>query len=64
MLNRDGHDVVFVVQDGHAERRAVTVSGTQDDDSALSAGVAGGEKVVVDAPADLKDGMAVKEKKP
>ena len=63
VLNRDGRDVVFVVRDGHAERRAVTVSDTQSDDSALSAGVAAGEKVVVDAPADLKDGMAVKEKK-
>ena len=64
VLNRDGRDVVFVVQNGHAERRAVTVSDTQGDDSVLSAGVAAGEKVVVDAPADLKDGMAVKEKKP
>jgi HlyD family secretion protein len=63
VLNRDGRDVVFVVRDGHAERRAVTVSDTQNDDSALSAGVTDGEKVVVDAPADLKDGMAVKEKK-
>jgi RND family efflux transporter MFP subunit len=63
VLNRDGRDVVFVVRDGHAERRAVTVSDTQNDDSALSAGVTAGEKVVVDAPADLKDGMAVKEKK-
>lgn len=63
VLNRDGHDVVFIIRDGHAERRAVTVSDTQNDDSALSAGVDAGEKVVVDAPADLKDGMAVKEKK-
>lgn len=63
VLNRDGRDVVFIVHDGHAERRAVTVSETQNDDSALSAGVSAGEKVIVDAPADLKDGMAVKEKK-
>jgi len=63
VLNRDGRDVVFVVQDGHVERRAVTVSDTQNDDSVLSAGVAAGEKVVVGAPADLQDGMAVKEKK-
>jgi RND family efflux transporter MFP subunit len=62
VLNRDGRDVVFVVQDGHAERRAVAVTDTQNDDSVLSAGVAAGEKVIVDAPADLKDGMAVKEK--
>jgi RND family efflux transporter MFP subunit len=64
VLNRDGRDVVFVVQNGHAERRAVTVSDTQNDDSALSAGVSAGDKVIVNAPADLKDGMSVKEKKP
>jgi len=63
VLNREGRDVVFVVQDGHAERRAVTVSDTQNDDSVLSAGVAAGEKVIVSAPAALQDGMAVKEKK-
>jgi RND family efflux transporter MFP subunit len=63
VLNRDGHDVVFIVRNGHAERRAVTVSDTQNDNSALSAGVAAGEKVVVEAPSDLQDGMAVKEKK-
>ncbi len=63
VLNRDGRDVVFVVQGSHAERRAVTVSDTQNDDSVLSAGVAAGEKVIVNAPADLQDGMAVKEKK-
>ena len=62
VLDQDGRDVVFVVNDGHAERRAVTVTDTQSDNSVLSAGVSSGEKVVVDAPADLKDGMAVKEK--
>jgi multidrug efflux pump subunit AcrA (membrane-fusion protein) len=50
----DGRDVVFVVQDGHAERRAVTVSDTQNDDSVLSAGVSAGEKVIVDAPAGFE----------
>jgi multidrug efflux pump subunit AcrA (membrane-fusion protein) len=63
VLNRDGHDVVFVVNDGHAERRAVTVSDTQGDDSVLSAGVAAGERVIAEPPAALTDGMAVKEKK-
>ena len=63
VLSRDGRDVVFVVRDGHAERRAVTVTDTQNDDSVLSAGVAAGEKIVVNAPANLQDGMAVKEKK-
>jgi RND family efflux transporter MFP subunit len=63
VLNRDARDVVFVVRDGHVERRAVTVSDTQGDDSVLNAGVSAGEKVVVNAPANLQDGMAVKEKK-
>jgi RND family efflux transporter MFP subunit len=64
VLNRDGRDVVFVVQNDRAERRAVTVTDTQNDDSVLSAGVSAGEKVIVNASADLQDGMAVKETKP
>ena len=63
VLNRDGRDVVFLVQNGRAERRAVTVTDTQNDDSVLSAGVSSGEKVIVNAPASLQDGTAVKEKK-
>jgi len=63
VLNREGRDVVFLVQNGHAERRAVTVTETQGDDSVLGAGVSAGEKVIVNAPAGLQDGMAVKEKK-
>ncbi len=62
--SRDGRDIVFVVQNGKAERRAVTVTDAQDDDAALSAGVSAGETVIVDPPAGLTDGMAVKEKKP
>ncbi len=61
--SRDGRDVVFVVQNGRAERRAVTVIDTQGDDSVLSAGVSAGESVVVDSPAGLTDGMAVKARK-
>ena len=63
VLNRDGRDVVFVVNNGNAERRAVTVTDTQNDNSVLSAGVTAGEKIIVNAPADLQDGTAVKEKK-
>ncbi len=61
--SQDGRDVVFVVQNGRAERRAVTVIDTQGDDSVLSAGVSAGENVVVDSPAGLTDGMAVKARK-
>jgi RND family efflux transporter MFP subunit len=63
VLSRDGRDVVFVVQNGRAERRAVTVIDTQGDDSELSAGVSAGESVIVDSPAGLTDGMAVKAMK-
>jgi len=57
----DGRDVVFVIQNGQAERRAVTVAGTQGDSVVLATGVAAGEKVALDAPAGLADGAAVKE---
>jgi RND family efflux transporter MFP subunit len=56
-----GHDAVMVVQGGRAERRAVTVSGSTDTESALSAGLAPGERVVVDGPKDLPDGATVRE---
>jgi HlyD family secretion protein len=61
--SQDGRDVVFVVQNGRAERRAVTVSDTQGDDSVLSAGVSAGENVIVDPPPGLTDGTAVKATK-
>jgi RND family efflux transporter MFP subunit len=64
LQNQDGHDVIFALVSGRAERRAVTVSEAQGDDAVLSAGVSAGEKVIVEPPAGLKDGAAVKEKKP
>jgi RND family efflux transporter MFP subunit len=62
--NQNGSDVVFLLHNGQAERCAVSVSDTQGDDSVLRAGVTVGEKVIVNAPAGLKDGVAVKEKMP
>jgi HlyD family secretion protein len=58
---RDGRDVAFVFADGRAERRAISVSATQGDETVLSAGLSAGEKVIVDAPADLADGAKVSE---
>jgi len=60
--NQDGRDVVFVVQNGRAERRAVTVAGSRDAEATLSAGVAAGEKVALDFPPGLTDGANVKER--
>ena len=59
--NQDGRDVVFVVSGGRAERRAVTVAGTQESEATLSAGVAAGEKVALDLPPGLTDGANIKE---
>jgi HlyD family secretion protein len=64
LKSQDGHDIVFTVHDGRAERRAITVNDTQGDDAVVIAGLAAGEKVIVNAPAPLKDGDAVKEKTP
>ena len=42
LQSQDGHDVIFALQNGRADRRAVTVSDTEGDDAVLSAGVAAG----------------------
>ena len=59
--SRDGRDVVFVVRDGRAERRAVTAGTAGGGDAEIAAGVAAGEQVVLDPPKELTDGAAVKE---
>jgi HlyD family secretion protein len=60
-LRRDGEqDVVFVVQDRKAERRAVRVATTQGDQVRLASGVAAGEQVVISGPAELRDGDSVR----
>jgi len=59
--SQDGRDIVYVLQSAHAERRAVTVARAEDDKAILSAGVMAGEKVIVDSPAGLADGVPVKE---
>ncbi len=54
-----GRDVVFVVQNGRAERRAVRLGATRGDASVVLAGVQAGEQVVVEGPADLRPGTRV-----
>ena len=58
---QDGRDVVLVVQNGRAERRSVTVNSIGADEVVVGAGVAAGEKVVVDGAAGLADGASVRE---
>ena len=57
---QEGRDVVLVVQNGGAERRAVTVSSSLNDEVVLSAGIAAGERVIIDPPPGLVAGSTVK----
>jgi len=57
-----GRDVVFVVTDGRAERRAVSWVDFGDGSARITAGLQPGERVVVDPPAQLQDGAAVVER--
>ena len=61
---QDGRDVVLLMQNGRAERRAITVSSSSDDETTVSAGLSAGEKVILDWPAGLTEGLKVKEVKP
>ena len=61
-IRRDGNnDIVFVVKDDKAERRAVSVMSTQGDVVRLASGVSGGEQVVIEGP-QLHDGEKVEVK--
>jgi len=63
-VRRDGEqDIVFVAKDDKAERRAVKVLSAEGDNARLASGVAEGESVIVEAPADLRDGERVKIRK-
>jgi RND family efflux transporter MFP subunit len=60
-VRRDGEqDIVFVMKDGKAERRAVKVASSDGNNSRLASGVADAETVIVVAPPELKDGDKVK----
>jgi HlyD family secretion protein len=54
---RDGS--VFVVVNGHAVKRAVTVGGSSSKGVLVESGLIGGEDLIVSPPADLKDGQRV-----
>ncbi len=64
-LRKDGDkDIVFVLKEQKAQRRAVKLGGSIGESRQLQAGVSAGETVIVDAPEDLKDGAAVTAAKP
>jgi RND family efflux transporter MFP subunit len=57
-----GKDVLYVAQDGRAQRRELTLGGTHDGARHVTAGVSPGEQVIVTAPKSLRDGVAVAAK--
>lgn len=61
---RDGRDIVWIVDDGRVERRAVTVGATLGEEVSVAAGISSGERVVIEAPDDLADGVNVTEASP
>lgn len=61
-LTEDGErTVAWIVSQGLAERRAVAIGSRQDSEFIVTAGLDGGERVILNAPAELVDGMPVKE---
>jgi RND family efflux transporter MFP subunit len=59
--HENGRDIVLVVQDNRAEQRTINVSSSTSTDVIIAAGVASGEKVILNPPATLKSGSLVKE---
>lgn len=59
-LRRDGNqDVLFVMKERKAHRRAVTLGGSFGNSRQVETGVSPGESVIVDAPGELKDDATV-----
>jgi HlyD family secretion protein len=63
-LRKDGEqDVVFVVKDDRASRRAVKVANAEGNEARIASGLSEGERVIVEGPAELREGdkVTVKE---
>ena len=50
---------VFVVLDGRARKRSVTTGTTSDRGITVNSGLVGGEDLIINPPADMKDGQRV-----
>jgi RND family efflux transporter MFP subunit len=61
---QDGRDIVMVLQNGRAERRAISTAPSTGDALAVSAGLSPGEKIILEPPPSLHDGTPVKEVNP
>jgi RND family efflux transporter MFP subunit len=63
VTQENGRQIVWVVKDRVAERRAITADQRTDGKFTVAAGLSAGERVVTDAPSGLADGGKVTEKK-
>src|SRR5437016_5001927 len=59
---RDGRDVVWIARDDHVEQRAVTVAGSRGDEVTVTAGLNGGERLVVEGADKLVVGNRITER--
>ena len=59
-----GQDFVFVLKDRRAQRRTVTLGGSSGEARQVLAGVSPGERVIIDAPPELKDNAVVSATEP
>jgi HlyD family secretion protein len=63
-VRQDGdQSVVYVVQNGRAERRAVRLGTANESEVVVQAGLSDGERVILSAPDNLAEGARVKEGK-
>ncbi|WP_233392836.1 efflux RND transporter periplasmic adaptor subunit [Roseateles caseinilyticus] len=62
LVQRDGAQVVFVVQDGRAEQRTVQLGADVGKFKLATSGLKAGETVVVSPPAELKQGSTIATK--
>lgn len=58
---RDGKQYVLLVVNKMVERRAIATAGERGQEVRVSSGLASGDRVIINAPAGLKDGERVKE---
>ena len=57
----DGQHVVFVVRDGRAEQRSVTLGTVDGGQIEIQSGLSAGERIVLDGPDDLTNNARVRE---
>jgi HlyD family secretion protein len=63
LRDKGADQFVWIVKDGHAQRQTITVADYVGDQVLVSAGLKGGEAVVVDNHADLSEGERIQQVK-